>query len=359
LQAGTAYTLFVNARVDQRGAPAQVGVLFRMPAGAEIIRNYQTGVTSTELQLVRVDFTAPPYAEMAEVRLSAGAARLLVDSVSLVAREPIVQTEPVSTRSGSYAPAGYRLAFNDEFSGHTLNRSKWFTRYLPAGGTLDRLNDEQERYRDHDNHRVAGGALSLIARKVSTTDPWGVNYESGMVRSDWTARYGYFEARVKMPRGIGLWPAFWLVSDVSARGELSWPPEIDIFEFVNNGVEDRANMLHSGVVTPPGVTSALTYVDRDFNTDWNFYTAPFNFDEGWHTVGLEWTPTSVTQTVDGKKIYTRNYLWNFSDGSLAAPAHILLNLAVGGGWAGRHGIDDAVLPQALQIDWVRAYTKLP
>lgn len=359
LVAGQSYTLSVTARLEQAGAPAQVSVHFRRPAGAELIRSHQTGIMSAGFEVHRVDFTAPPYAAMAEVALTAPGARLRVDAVSLVSRKAIVQTEPVSTQAGSHVPAGYALAFNDEFSGNTLNRTKWFTRYIYASGTLDRLNDEQQRYRDNDNHRVAGGILSLTARKVSSDDPAGVNYESGMIRSDWTARYGYYEARVKMPRGIGLWPAFWLASDVSASGDLSWPPEIDIFEFVNNGVEDRLNMLHSGVVPLPGVPSTLSYVDPAFNTEWNFYSAPFNFDEDWHTVGAEWTPTEVTMFIDGKKIYTRSYLWNFTDGTPAGPAHILLNLAVGGAWAGRHGIDDAALPQSLQIDWVRVYRKLP
>jgi beta-glucanase (GH16 family) len=258
---------------------------------------------------------------------------------------------------GSHVPPGYVLAFNDEFNGPELNRAKWFTRYIYGNSTLDRLNDEKQRYRDNGNHSISNGILSLTARKVSANDPQGIDYESGMIRSDWTARYGYFEARVKMPGGIGMWPAFWLVSDVAASGALSWPPEIDIFEFVNNGVEDRANMLHSGVVSPRNTTSLLTYADPAFNSRWTYYAAPFNFDEGWHTVGAEWDANSVTMYVDGRKIYTRTYLWNFPDGSPAGPAHIVLNLAVGGAWAGRHGIDDSAFPQALQINWVRAYRK--
>lgn len=359
LVAGRSYTLYVTARLEQSGVPAQMSVQFRRPAGNELVRSYPTEISAAGFQVHRIDFTAPPYAAMAEVALTSTGPRLRVDAVSLESRALIAQTEAVPSQVGSYVPAGYALAFNDEFSGSSLNRSKWFTRYIQAGGTLDRLNDEQQRYRDNDNHRVTGGVLSLTARKVSTGSPAGIDYESGMIRSDWTARYGYYEARVKMPRGIGLWPAFWLVSDVSASGELSWPPEIDIFEFVNNGVEDRLNMLHSGVVPLPGVPSTLSYVDPAFNTEWTFYSAPFNFDEDWHTVGAEWTPTEVTMYVDGKKIYTRSYAWNFADGTLAGPAHILLNLAVGGSWAGRHGIDDAALPQSLQIDWVRAYSKRP
>lgn len=360
LVAGQAYTLVVKARVESASAPAQVIMRFRRPTGNEVIRSHTATISSTELRDHRIDFTAPPYADMAEVSVSAGGKRVLVDRASLRPREPIAQTEPVWSQVGSYVPAGYVLAFNDEFNGPELNRSKWYTRYIYAGGTLDRLNDEKQRYRDNDNHRIVDGILHLTAHKVA---PSGANgdapYESGMIRSDWTTLYGYFEARVRMPGGIGLWPAFWLASDVSPTGVLAWPPEIDIFEFVNNGVEDRADMLHSGVISPSGTTAPFVYTDPAFDTRWNYYAAPFRFDEGWHTVGAEWDATSVTVFVDGKKIFTRSYRWVQPDGTPAGPAHILLNLAVGGAWAGRHGVDDAALPQALQVNWVRAYRRAP
>jgi beta-glucanase (GH16 family) len=349
------YTLTVKARNANTTGKTEIAFHFRRP-GSEAFRTYTTTVASNTWQDYQITFTAPEYAAMADVTITAGGTRTVVDSVSLKMRSAVDQTEPIASSYGSYVPAGYVLAFNDEFNGTTLNRAKWFTRYIYGGGTQDHLNDEQERYRDNDNHVVANGVLNLVARKVSSNAD-GINYESGMIRSDWTTRYGFFQARVKMPGGLGVWPAFWLNSDVSSTGRLSWPPEIDIFEFVNNGVEDKLDMLHSNVVTTTGVTAPLTYADPAFNTTWADYIAPYNFNEGWHTIGLEWTPTSVTMYIDGKKIYARNYVWNYADGTAGGPAHILLNLAIGGSWAGRHGIDDSAFPQALQIDWVRAYQK--
>jgi len=359
LQAGRSYTLLVKARTDRTGASATVTMRFRKPKNAESVRTWKASVASTAFQTYRIDFTAPNYVGMADVIVAAGGgARLIVDSVSLKMRGAIAPTEWVSSWANSYAPPGYALAFNDEFNGTALNRAKWFTRYINGNETQDHLNDEQQRYRDNDNHVVANGVLNLVARKVSSSDPAGVNYESGMIRSDWTARYGYFEARVKMPGGLGVWPAFWLNSDVGSDGRLAWPPEIDIFEFVNNGVEDRVNMLHSNVVRQTAATtSTLLYADPSFNATLADHVASFNYDEGWHTIGMEWTPTDVTLYVDGRKIYTRTYTWTYADGTLAAPAHILLNLAIGGSWAARHGIDDSKFPQALQIDWVRAYQR--
>ncbi|RQP22204.1 glycoside hydrolase family 16 protein [Piscinibacter terrae] len=357
LIAGRSYTLFVRARNDRAGGTTTLSMRFKRPQYSEVFRTYSATITASTYQDYRIEFTAPAYTAMADMVITTNGARAIVDGVSMKMRSAIPMTEPIANSIGSYVPAGYTLAFNDEFNGNTLNRNKWFTRYIYAGGTQDKLNDEKQRYRDNGNHVVANGVLSLVANKVSSTDPDGINYESGMIRSDWTSRYGYYEARVKMPGGVGVWPAFWLNSDVGTDGRLGWPPEIDIFEFVNNGVEDKLNMLHSNVVNQTGTASALTYTDAAFNTSWSDYVAPFNFNEGWHTVGAQWDPTSVTVYVDGLKIYTRSYQWNYNDGTLAGPAHILLNFAVGGSWAGRHGIDDAAFPQALQIDWVRAYTK--
>ena len=358
LEPRKSYTLTVKARNENPSGSTRLTVNFRHPPGTEAFRTYDAVIASTAYQDYQITFTAPEYVAMADVTVTTSGTRTVVDSVSLKMRSAIGQTEPITSPLGSYVPAGYALAFNDEFNGTALNRAKWFTRYIYAAGTMDHLNDEQQRYRDNANHQVSGGVLSLIARKVSSTDPNGVNYESGMIRSDWTTRYGYFEARLKMPGGLGVWPAFWLNSDVSSAGKLWWPPEIDIFEFVNNGVEDKLNMLHSNVKLTPGAVSAITYADPAFNQTWSAYIAPFNFNEGWHTVGAKWDETTVTLYVDGKKIYTRGYAWIYPDGTLAGPAHILLNHAIGGAWAGRHGIDDAAFPQALQVDWVRAYQKV-
>jgi beta-glucanase (GH16 family) len=357
IKAGKSYTLRVNAKNEKAVGYADVMVIFRTGDGAQKYRTFKTVVKAATQQDYLVEFTAPAYVDKAEVSIITNGTRVLVDHLSLKMRAAIPQTEAIASTANSFVPAGYSLAFNDEFNGSELNRNKWHTRFIYGSATSDYLNDEKQRYKDNNNHVVAGGVLNLVARYVPNGSQTGVNYESGMIRSDWTARYGFYEARVKMPGGLGVWPAFWLNSDVSETGRLTWPPEIDIFEFVNNGVEDKVNMIHSGVVaTAKMQPSQLLYADAGWNNQWTYWRAPFNFNEDWHTIGAEWTDDRVTVYVDGKMIYSRSYQWQYENGDAAGPAHILLNLAVGGSWAGRHGIDPS-FPQNFQIDWVRAYRK--
>jgi beta-glucanase (GH16 family) len=243
---------------------------------------------------------------------------------------------------------GWSMTFNDDFKGAALNRSVWATRFIYENETLDHLNDEAQHYRDNDNHQIKDGALDLIARKTDT------GWQSGMIRSQQTFYYGYFEARVKLPHGRGIWPAFWLNSDYNIDGQLSWPPEIDVFEYPVNERQDTANMFHSaGSTFPKGADIQYAYADPTYSKALKGYIGPQPLDQDWHVFALLWLPDRYTIFLDGKKIFTRAYQWVNNKGQLASPAHILLNFAVGGQWPGRYGIDAAQFPQAFSIDYVR------
>ena len=268
--------------------------------------------------------------------------------VTEICKRVLLTLTILTAASTSARSAGWELVFSDEFNGDKLDRTKWATRYLYQNETMDHFNDENQRYRD--GHVVADGVLNLIAKKM----PGSVSlYESAMIRSHRTFYYGYYEARVFLPNAKGVWPAFWLEADYDIDGKTWHPPEIDIFEFVINGVEDKANSLHSNVVGPWSAQQ-YTYVDRSFELKFQNLYGSEDLNQGWHTVGFVWAPDKISLFWDGKLTYTRNYQWLRSDGKLGPPAHVDLNFAVGGSkWAGRHGIEEAAFPQIFKIDYLR------
>jgi beta-glucanase (GH16 family) len=357
LTAQHAYHLKFSARAE--GAGAQLSIRFREPKRRASFRSYVTPLEPGPAREYSLNLTAPAYVALATLELDAPGFAVELGAASLQERSALPRTEPVKSWIGSYVPPDYGLVFNDEFNGSALDRRKWFTRYIYDNERLDRLNDENQRYTDGDDtHRVAAGILNLTARRMRLSQPSGINYESGLIRSDFTLRYGFFEARVKMPSALGSWAAFWINSDVSEQGRLGHPPEIDFFEFVNNGKDDKVNKIHSAATrTPEGFVAKFTYEHPSFVEKHQDYRASFDFNADFHTVGSEWTPNDFSLYVDGLKIFTRTVEWKYGDGELAGPAHVLLNLAIGGQWAGRYGIDDAALPQALQVDWIRVYQK--
>jgi beta-glucanase (GH16 family) len=244
--------------------------------------------------------------------------------------------------------SGWKLVFEDNFKEQALDRSKWSTRYIYADETLDRLNDELEHYRDNNNHVVRDGQLELVARQTGAKQ-----FESGMIRSIQTFYYGYFEARVFLPKGKGIAPAFWLNPDYDRDGGLNWPPEIDIFEYVVNGKEDTESMVHSTALVKNAAPVTFDYNDPRYSLRWKSYVNDTPLSDAWHVFGLVWSPDKISVFLDGKRIYTQSYKWVNNSGALAAPAHVLMNFAVGGQWAGRHGIDEGNFPQALKVDYIR------
>jgi beta-glucanase (GH16 family) len=249
--------------------------------------------------------------------------------------------------------------FNDEFNEQKLDTSKWWTRFIYESGTLDHLNDEQERFQEHDNHVMTGHSLMLMARKGGNPQN-NTEYESGMVRSKKTFMYGYFETRAKVPGGVGVWPGFWLNSaSRKSDGKIAWPPEIDILEVVNNGVEDNTTMLHMAAKSNGPQDLKFLYVDPNFNGKWSYWQAPYNFSEGFHVFGGLWdTDNTVSVFVDGRLLYKVGYKWVYDDGTPAGYAHVIFSLAIGGPqWAGRHGIDNSAFPQGFEADYVRVYQK--
>lgn len=224
----------------------------------------------------------------------------------------------------------WQLIFQDEFIGTELDFSIWNTCYpwLDNGGCTNSGNNELEWYQPDDVF-VENGLLKLQAQKRTIN---GFPYSSGMISShekfDFT--YGYIEARLKVPVGKGLWPAFWLLP--SSR---EWPPEIDIHEILGHTTSTVHLTLHYKQPGFPHLSSGSSYIGPDFSADF-------------HTFAVLWEPQGITWYVDGVERY-------FVENDIPAQSmYIIANLAVGGDWPGSPD-ENTPFPSTYDIDYIRVW----
>jgi len=240
--------------------------------------------------------------------------------------------------------------WSDEFDGAAGNapdRGKWT---LETGGSGNG-NHELEYYTDSTSNAALDGQGHLVITARKNTDP-GLNcwygpcqYTSARLNTarSFTQAYGHFEARIKIPRGQGMWPAFWMLgSDI---GSVGWPNsgEIDVME--NIGREPGA--IH-GTIHGPGYSGAGGLGAG--------YTLPGGaaFADDFHVFAVDWSPNSITWSVDGTSYETRTPAdaggnkWVFDH-----PFFLILNLAVGGDWPGSPD-GSTSFPQTMTVDYVRA-----
>ena len=245
---------------------------------------------------------------------------------------------------GRGTPAAHgALIWHDEFDGNSLDPAKWT--YALGGNGWG--NKELESYTDRAaNLSVSGGMLHITAIKEPFTGKDGIarDYTSARIltQNKFAQAYGRFEARIRIPAGQGIWPAFWLLGD---QGR--WPAngEIDIME--NIGKEPST--VH-GTAHGPGYSGGNGIGKR--------FALPggTRFADDFHVYAVEWEPNEIRWYVDDHLYHT------LSPAGLPAgtkwvydhPFYILLNLAVGGNWPGP---PDATtqFPQTMLVDFVRVY----
>ena len=233
----------------------------------------------------------------------------------------------------------YRLIWSDEFDGSSLDLSKW-TRETGAGGWG---NSELQYYTDREvNSFVSGGFLTIKAMMESYG---GSSYTSArlITKNKKVFKYGKVEARIKLPYGQGIWPAFWMLGqNISTVG---WPAcgEIDIMEMIGGG-EGRDNKVYG-----------TAHWDNSGHQSYGLsYTLPSgNFTDDFHLFSITWDSEKIEWYVDNNKYCTFNttptYLTEFQQNHF-----ILLNVAVGGTWPGYPNAT-TVFPQVMIVDYVRAY----
>lgn len=222
---------------------------------------------------------------------------------------------------------------------------KVWARDLGGGGFG---NNEWQSYTDGAKNAFLDGKGNLIieARKEPTKGPDGIarDYSSArlLTKGKFSQAYGRFEARMKLPKGKGIWPAFWMMGDsIDKKG---WPGcgEIDIMEFLGHETKTLYGTLHG-----PGYSGGSGLQAR--------FDSKTNLNESFHTYGVIWTPEAIKWTIDGKVYGTSTpetagaRKWVFDD-----PFFLILNLAVGGNWPG-YPDSTTQFPQRLVVDYIRVY----
>jgi beta-glucanase (GH16 family) len=243
---------------------------------------------------------------------------------------------------------GWTLVWSDEFDGPDIDASKWSHEVNAWGGG----NNELQYYTDRPaNSFIENGHLVIQALKENYTGPEGKrNYTSARLRTlnkgDWT--YGRFEARMKLPYGQGLWPAFWMLPTDWVYGGWAASGEIDIMEIVGHQPNVLHGTIHYGGEWPNNVYSGASY------------TLPAgDFSDDFHVFAIEWEHGEIRWYVDGIHYSTKNSWRTDSGAPFPAPFderfHILLNVAVGGNWPGNPD-GTTIFPQRMEVDYVRVYS---
>lgn len=238
---------------------------------------------------------------------------------------------------------GWELAWHDEFDGPGIDRTKWT---FDQGGLW--RNGEQQFYTDRPaNARVEGGRLIVEARRE---DFFGNDFTSARLKTHGLASflYGRIEARMQVPAGQGLWPAFWMLGDGFPK--VNWPGcgEIDVVEVIGREpsvahATAHGARFHGGA----GLTRAYTYPGGALA-------------DAEHVFAVEWEPGVIRWYLDDVLYHTITPAdlpdpagWPFDK-----PFFLIVNLAVGGAWPGDPDATTS-FPAQLRVDYVRVYRRSP
>jgi beta-glucanase (GH16 family) len=250
---------------------------------------------------------------------------------------------------------GWTLTWSDEFDlpdGSAVAPTKW-TQETGNGGWS--TNQEREYYTPGTANAVVQGGMLVITAQTEGASAYTCQYGTCQYTSarmntaaSFQQEYGRFEARIKIPRGQGMWPAWWILGD--NIGSVAWPQcgEIDIMENIGSTPSTDYGSLHG-----PGYSGG-----QDL-------TGSYSLDGGaladdFHVYAVEWEPNVVRFYFDDVNYETRTPAdvpsgdtWVYDH-----PFFLILNLAVGGQWPGDPD-STTQFPQTMQVDYVRVYSKAP
>lgn len=236
------------------------------------------------------------------------------------------------------AADNYELVWSDEFNGNYLDTNTW--NYEIGTGSWGWGNNEQQYYTDR-NIKVSNGTMKITAKRE---DYGGMKYTSSRIttKNKKNFKYGKIEARIKMPKFKGVWPAFWMLG--ANQDSVGWPKcgEIDIVEAINdeNLVYGTLHWFHDPGNNNADSGSSVAVADRT----------------EYHVYGVEWTADKLRWYVDGK-VYRTMDVSNDSFSEVRKEYFVIFNMAIGGQWPG-YDIDETAFPATMEVDWVRAYKKV-
>jgi beta-glucanase (GH16 family) len=254
--------------------------------------------------------------------------------------------------SGESAIPGWTLTWSDEFNGpdgSAVDPSHWVH---DIGGT-GWGNDELEYYTGGTENAVVEGGYLVITATTAGASAYTCSYPTSgpceytsarlLTQNEFSQEYGRFEARIQIPEGQGLWPAFWMLgADIATS---PWPAcgEIDIMENIGKEPAINHGSLHAPGFPGAGLTGAYTL-------------ATGSLGDAFHTYTVEWEPTAIRFYVDDQLYETQTSsdtpaggTWEFDHAFF-----ILLNVAVGGTFPGSPD-STTTFPQTMKVDWVRVY----
>lgn len=237
------------------------------------------------------------------------------------------------------------LVWQDEFDGNTLSAENW----IFETGANGWGNNELQNYIADENTSVSDGTLKITAKKTEQS-PGVYEYTSARLNSTKHFKYGRMEIRAKIPehKGNGIWPALWMLgSSIQTAG---WPAcgEIDIMEYVSfepNQTHFSIHSLANNHKDGTQITSGPVILET--------------IEEEFHNYGILWTDKYLKFYIDDidniKLVFIRPAISNAENWPFSGTFYFLMNIAVGGDWGGLEGVNDAVFPAVMEVDYVRVY----
>lgn len=242
-----------------------------------------------------------------------------------------------------------RLIWSDEFDcqGNLPDTNKW--NYNHGNGCPSLCgwgNDERQFYTvaRPENAQIRDGRLIIKANKEQFENH---AYTSARLTSrykgDWT--YGRIEIRAKLPTGRGIWPAIWMLPSNPGNGGWPMDGEIDIMENVGYWPDSLFGTVHTGAYngmkgTQQSKGIAVSTLSKEF-----------------HTYSVEWDKDQIVFMIDHEPYhrFTNDHKNTRDTWPFDQPFHLVMNVAVGGHWGGKYGVDDQIFPQQMEVEFVRVY----